>query len=258
MTAKELRKAAWDSLSQQQMWWPLIGACVVYAAILGALSFTYVGTIILMGPLGLGLVAYTIAIYRRQKPSFGKMFSGFDQFGNAFLLYLLNNIFISLWSLLFLIPGIVKVFSYAMSPYILADHPGMSQDEARRRSMEMMKGNKWRLFCLYFSFIGWWLLCALTFGLLTLWVVPYVNMATAAFYEDLVAPKKVVENGANTAENTTSETSSDSARPYNPDFVGEADVSDPVQDQIARLMAPIEGDQTDEGIIVNKKNDKDK
>ena len=72
-----------------------------------------------------------------------------------------------------------------MSYYILADNPQMSCNDARVTSMEMMKGNKWRLFCLWFSFIGWWLLSILTLGILFLWTIPYMQVATAAFYDDL-------------------------------------------------------------------------
>ena len=72
-----------------------------------------------------------------------------------------------------------------MSYYILKDNPNMSGDEARKASIEMMKGHKWELFCLEFSYIGWILLSILTFGILTLWVNPYMEVAKVAFYENL-------------------------------------------------------------------------
>ena len=74
-----------------------------------------------------------------------------------------------------------------MSYYILKDNPGMDANEARKASIEMMKGHKWQLFCLEFSFIGWIILSILTFGILTLWVGPYMETAKAAFYEELKA-----------------------------------------------------------------------
>ena len=72
-----------------------------------------------------------------------------------------------------------------MSYYILAENPEMSQSEARKESMRIMQGHKWQLFCLNFSFIGWYILVGLTFGILTFWVTPYMQTATAAFYENI-------------------------------------------------------------------------
>lgn len=100
-----------------------------------------------------------------------------------FLMYL----FIALWTLLFLIPGIVKSFSYAMTPYILEENPELSANEAIDRSRAMMKGHKFDLFWLELSFIGWMLLSFLTLGIGLFWLVPYMQTASAAFYEDVKA-----------------------------------------------------------------------
>lgn len=81
-----------------------------------------------------------------------------------------------------------------MSTFILADNPQLSQSEARKASVEMMNGHKWRLFCLELSFIGWVLLSALTLGILLFWVTPYMHAAFAAFYEDLKSKSNVVIN----------------------------------------------------------------
>lgn len=89
--------------------------------------------------------------------------------------------------LLFIIPGIVKSFSYAMTPYILEENPELSANEAIDRSRAMMKGHKFDLFWLYLSFIGWILLSILTLGIGLLWLAPYMQTATAAFYEDVKA-----------------------------------------------------------------------
>ena len=104
---------------------------------------------------------------------------------------LLMHIFIILWSLLFLIPGIVKAFSYAMTPYILEENPELGANEAIDRSRAMMKGHKFDLFWLYLSFIGWFILCCLTLGIGFLWLTPYMETATAAFYEDVKADYEV-------------------------------------------------------------------
>lgn len=72
----------------------------------------------------------------------------------------LQGLYIALWSLLLVIPGIVKTYSYAMTPYIMSEHPSLTANEAITESRRIMNGNKWRLFCLDFSFIGWELLCS--------------------------------------------------------------------------------------------------
>ena len=73
-----------------------------------------------------------------------------------------------------------------MSYYILADKPTLTATEIRHRSIELMRGNKWRLFCLEISFIGWWILCILTLGILSFWIIPYQQSAIAAFYQSLL------------------------------------------------------------------------
>lgn len=90
-----------------------------------------------------------------------------------------------MWSLLLLIPGIVKSYSYAMTSYILADNPALSPSEAIRQSELIMKGNKMRLFCLHFSFLLWSLLSVMTLGIGFLWLTPYMNASTAAFYREV-------------------------------------------------------------------------
>ena len=99
----------------------------------------------------------------------------------------LMGLFIFLWSLLFVIPGIIKIFSYAMTPYILEEHPELSANDAIDRSRAMMKGHKFDLFWLFLSFIGWFILAFFTLGIGFLWLVPYVQTSVAGFYEDVKA-----------------------------------------------------------------------
>ena len=128
---------------------------------------------------------YCLKAVRQEPTGFGDPYGAINDFGRFAGLTLLTYIFVFLWSLLFVIPGIIGSFRYAMAPYILRDNPGMTPSEALKRSKEMMVGNKWRLFCLQFSFIGWLILSALTFGVLSLWVIPYMGMSQALFYEEL-------------------------------------------------------------------------
>ena len=100
---------------------------------------------------------------------------------------LLMTIKIILWTLLLIVPGILKTFSYAMTPYILVDNPELSASEAIHKSSEMMDGHRFDLFYLYLSFIGWFLLACLTCGIGFFWLQPYVENSVAAFYNDLKA-----------------------------------------------------------------------
>ncbi len=99
-------------------------------------------------------------------------------------------LYVFLWSLLFVIPGIVKAYSYAMTPYIIVENPELSANQAIDRSREMMRGRKFDLFYLHLSFIGWGILCLLTFGIGFLWLIPYMDTAQAAFYADVKADRE--------------------------------------------------------------------
>ncbi len=118
-------------------------------------------------------------------------------YGNILVAGLLRGIFTFLWSLLFVIPGIVKAYAYSMVPYILADNPGMRASEAIRLSQEMMRGHKMEKFILDISFFGWYLLGSLAFGIGVFFVQPYVDATEAQFYLQLrtgyVEPEPVVD-----------------------------------------------------------------
>lgn len=113
------------------------------------------------------------------------LFDYFRWFKTAFCARFLTGLFIFLWSLLLIIPGIVAAYTYAMVPYILAEDPDMTASDAIAVSKRMMEGNRWRLFCLEFSFIGWIILSAFTLGIGNLFLTPYRAAAKAAFYRDL-------------------------------------------------------------------------
>lgn len=100
------------------------------------------------GPLTLGIAGFFLKISRKESCEVKEMFAGFSDFGRALIAYLLMMIFILLWTLLLIIPGIIAGFSYALTFYLLADNPGMSGMEALRRSKELMNGYKAELFML--------------------------------------------------------------------------------------------------------------
>ena len=116
-----------------------------------------------------------------------KPFSAFNQYGRMLGASLLVAVLTFLWSLLLIIPGIINAYSYALTPYIVHDNPGMSEFDCLKRSQELMKGYKWKLFLLDLSFIGWMFLCVLTLGIGLLWLVPYMQTAHAEFYKRRMA-----------------------------------------------------------------------
>lgn len=97
----------------------------------------------------------------------------------------LRGLYVLLWSFLFVIPGIIASYSYSMTAFIMIEHPDLSVNEAITRSKEIMRGNRWRLFCLQISFIGGQLLSALTCGIGFLFLRPYMNASFAAFYREI-------------------------------------------------------------------------
>ena len=133
-----------------------------------------------------GLVLLLRIVRGMRNAGVGDIFSIFDKFGNVFLAYFTTNLFIGLWTLLFVIPGIYKSFCWAMTFYIIADNPDISGTEARRLSEAMMEGHKMEFFILQLSFIGWTLLSACTFGILGIfYVAPWMATTNADYYDNL-------------------------------------------------------------------------
>jgi len=187
MENSQLRALARKQLSGK--WLKCILPLLVYLAIMSILAaipiLGVIGGIVVAGPFMLGLTAFTLRVKRGETPSVESLFDGFKNFLTSFVLYLIISIFTFLWSLLLVIPGIIAVLSYSMAFFILQDNPHLSAMEALTESKKMMKGYKGKLFLLYLSFIGWMLLTALTFGIGSLWLAPYMGVSFANFYDDL-------------------------------------------------------------------------
>jgi len=182
----ELMRRARQSLKGQ--WGLAVGANLVFGLILSVASnVCSIAQLIIGGPMELGREILFLRISRRADARFGQLFDGFQNFGSALGAYLLMLIFVFLWTLLLIIPGIIAALSYSMTFFIMADDPGVDPLEAIRRSKRLMYGNKWKLFCLYWRFFGWFLLCLLSFGIGFLWLQPYVLVTTAQFYDDLAS-----------------------------------------------------------------------
>lgn len=157
-------------------------------------SFTYIliaslvmGTIyfILSSMVSVGYAKFNLNLIDQLEASFNDLFVYFSCWKTTAYVKFLQSLYILLWSFLFVIPGIMASFSYAMTEYILAENPELSASEAIRISKQLMEGNRWRLFCLKFSFIGWDILCKFTFGIGNLWLNPYKQAAIAAFYREV-------------------------------------------------------------------------
>ena len=180
-------------------------------------------TVVISGAGKLGYATFNLNLVDGKDAAFTDLFSQFHRVGAGFCMNFLRGLYTFLWTLLFIIPGIIKAYSYAMTPYILAEHPEMTASEAITESRRMMNGNKFRLFCLGFSFIGWSLLCVapliitlivvvgaavmaesllpflflLPAGIPTfighLFLMPYIEASWAAFYREVSGTEVVPE-----------------------------------------------------------------
>jgi uncharacterized membrane protein len=183
----ELQRQAREDLKDK---WPLVvGAAALYMlfAGLGHVAWPPGGIVsfILTGPMTLGLSIFFLTIVRGGRPELSVVFKGFNRFGTAFIAHLFMVVFIILWSLLLVVPGIMAALSYAMTFFIIADNPEIEASAAIRRSKELMEGKRWQLLCLLFRFLGWFILCLLSFGIGFLWLIPYVQTTLARFYEQV-------------------------------------------------------------------------
>lgn len=193
MNRKQLKAAAKNQIKGK------IGILFAITLIIGLILFG-AGLILMFIPFGIGSIisviiispAFMLSIVRiylnivaGNTPTVKDAFSGFDDFWSAFKVNFLVGLFTYLWSLLFFIPGIIKSIAYSMSPYILAENKGKPALECISESKAMTKGHKKKLFVLALSFFGWGILCVITFGIASIWVIPYINTTYANAYQSL-------------------------------------------------------------------------
>ena len=180
----------------QSNWLMALVVCLIYFALLGLGSSFGIGAILVEGLLFIPLSAIFLSLVRCKKSTveIADLFKLPENMGDTILLALLRNIFLALWFMLFFFPGVIKFYSYSMAYYIKIDHPDYDWKRCIDESRVLMNGKKWKLFCLDLSFIGWILLSIFTFGIILLWVAPYMEAARANFYADLVdGPATTVE-----------------------------------------------------------------
>ena len=155
------------------MAWLPLAASLLFAMLIG-------------GVTSLGVAHYFTNVAANRDAQIKNLFAYFKHLGKATWMSMVMSCYIFLWSLLFIIPGIIATYRYAMVPYLIAEFPDLSVSEAMEESSRLMRGNKMRLFCLQFSFIGWILLAMFaTFGIGMLWVTPYMHAADAVFYLEI-------------------------------------------------------------------------
>jgi len=182
-----LMKMARESLRGK--WGIAIGASVIFMVIMMVIQIVpvvgFIAYLAITGPMSVGFLIFFLSLSRNQEVEIGQLFKGFENFGTSLVACLLMYLFIFLWILLLIVPGIVAAFAYSMTFYIIADDSSIGAMDAIKKSKEMMNGNKWKLFCLYWRFFGWSILCLLTLGIGYIWLVPYIQTSIAKFYDDI-------------------------------------------------------------------------
>jgi uncharacterized membrane protein len=149
------------------------------------LTLSSILTLIISGPLALGAAIFSLSLSRGKEARLEQIFLGFNNFSNAFITYLLFVLYVFLWTLLLIIPGIIAALGYSMTFYILADEPLTRPQDALNKSKAMMNGHKLKLFYLCLRFFLLALLCILTLGIGFLWLIPYIHISMAKFYDDI-------------------------------------------------------------------------
>ena len=163
--------------------WVFIGALFIAMLAIAIVILTFE---LLVNPFAVGVNKFSLNALR-DKGNVSDLGTGFDvSYKRNVKVLFFRDLYTFMWSLLFVVPGIVKIYEYRMIPYLLADNPDMTKEEAFKMSKQMMKGNKWRAFVLDLSFILWGILGVITFGIvLVLWVYPYIQLTEAALYNAL-------------------------------------------------------------------------
>ena len=192
MTRNDMKRRAKALLGGsifKNRWMMALLVCLILSAITAAAGTVIpgLGIAIVVGPMTYGIKKMFLKQAREDRDmNLGDMFCGFtDDFGGTFLMGLLSTLFVLLWMLLLIIPGIIKGYAYELIYYIKADHPEYDWRTCLKESERMMKGHKWEMFVLDLSFLGWIIVGALCLGIGDLWVVPYIEATKTQFYLNL-------------------------------------------------------------------------
>lgn len=192
MKAKDIRHEA--LLRLEGNWIAMIGMTILVTVLSAALGSVY----ILIAPLLLpGAALFTLKVIRRDKPDIADLFGTYKNYLNALVAVILQGLIIIAGCFLFVIPGIIFAYMFSLVPFIIADDTkqNLSAIDILKESARLMKGRKWKLFCLYFSFIGWILLCVITVGIAAIWISPYMAASHAVFYDKIKEADEKNSNG---------------------------------------------------------------
>ena len=216
-----LNELANESAGASGLYAPIRGAInslsdeaeVLILSLIGVLSILLfvcaVVTIVFGGATKAGLCRFNQNLYHKTETKFTNLFAHYNRFGTLLGANILVGLFIFLWTLLFIIPGIIASYAYSMTFYILDEHPEMSAMDAIKASKRMMEGHKWELFCLQLSFIGWMVLSCFTAGIGFLFLDPYMKAAECSFYNELKYSVKVIPECTEDASEALAEPSED-------------------------------------------------
>jgi len=140
---------------------------------------------ILIGPISLGFTIYALNVFRQNNPTFNNVFDGFNTFLKAFLVYLLTVITVVLGLILLIVPGIILGLGLSMAYFVMVDKPELGVIDTLKESWRIMKGNKTKFFGLTLRFVPWIILGLLCLGVGILFVLPWLQVASASFYEKI-------------------------------------------------------------------------
>ena len=181
LKARQSLAGKWESAALITVAWFAIVAIPVVVPIVG-----WIVRLLIKGPLALGLYTFFLCLVRGREGKVEQLFGGFSRFGVSCIASLAMLVLIVLWTLLLIVPGIIAILSYSMTFFIIADNPHIDAFVAIEQSKRMMRGQKWKLFCLWCRFLGWIALGIITLGIGFAWVGPYLFASYAAFYQDLL------------------------------------------------------------------------
>lgn len=208
-----IKAEAKSFIGQNARWWKMTLATIAIYLISGGFSiYVNITTVInrddpsttvgysssiitlLLIPFTIAASGYYLNHIRGFNPEWKSLYKeGIDNYGSYLVTGVLVNVFTVLWSLLFVVPGIIKSLAYSQAKYVIHDNPRLKGKEAIEISKRMTNGFKGDLFSMYLSFIGWYILVGLTGGILSIYVTPYVETTAAMYYENL--KRYSIENG---------------------------------------------------------------
>ncbi len=181
--------------SLQGRWGIAVAISAIFMAIsIGASSIPgagWIASLIISGPLIVGLNKIFLEISRGRQVELDILFDGFSIFSTSLISYLLILLYVILWTLLLIVPGIIAMISYSMTYFIISEQVNIKPADALRKSKMMMQGNKMQFFLLCCRFIGWFIVGILSAGIGFLWIIPYFMTSMAHFYDDVKQKEQI-------------------------------------------------------------------